>query len=256
MPVPEAIATCEQVLARAQDDRKATALTELAIGHLEAMRGNFERARLLYRRSRASLEESGYLFFEALTSLDSAAIELLAGNLAAAESELRTDYRRLEEMGERNYISTTAGLLADVLYRQGRYEESAEFTAACEHLASPGDVASQFLWRCVRGKLKARQGKIGEAESLLSAAMALIETSDQLDLQGNGLLDFAEVRELARALADAAALSERAAGLFERKGNTVSALKARQLAERLLSLADRAAAAGDDHAPRDRPRTA
>jgi hypothetical protein len=69
--------------------------------HLEAMRGNFDRARL-YRRSRASLEEFGYLFSAALTSLDSAAIELLAGDLAAAESELRTDYRRLEEMGERN----------------------------------------------------------------------------------------------------------------------------------------------------------
>jgi hypothetical protein len=42
------------------------------------MRGDFERARLLYRRSRASLEESGYLFSAATTSLDSAGIELLA----------------------------------------------------------------------------------------------------------------------------------------------------------------------------------
>ena len=50
MPVSEAIATCDEVLARAQDDRRARALAELAIGHLEAMRGNFERARLLYRR--------------------------------------------------------------------------------------------------------------------------------------------------------------------------------------------------------------
>ena len=235
MPVPEAIATCEEVLARAEDDRKARALAEVTIGQLEAMRGDFERARLLYRRSRASLEEFGYLLPAALTSLESSAIELLAGDLAAAESELRTDYRRLEEMGERNYISTTAGLLADVLYRQGRYDESAEFAGACEHLASPDDVASQFHWRCVRGKLRARQGAIGEAESLLSAAMALIETSDQLDLQGNGLLDFAEVRELAGAPADAADLSEKAAVLFERKGNVVSALRARQLAERLRS---------------------
>ena len=65
--------------------------------------------------------------------------------------------------------------------------------------------------------------------------MALIETSDQLDLQGNGLLDFAEVRELAGARTDAAALSEKAAGLFERKGNIVSAQRARQLGERLRS---------------------
>jgi class 3 adenylate cyclase/tetratricopeptide (TPR) repeat protein len=237
MPVLEAIATCEEVLARAQDDRKARALAEVAIGHLEAMRGNFEHARLVYRRSRASLEELGCLLLAALTSLDSSAIEVLAGDLAAAESELRTDYRRLEEMGERNYISTTAGLLADVLYRQGRYDESAEFAGVCEHLASPDDVASQFHWRCVRGKLRARHGAIDEAESLLSAATALIETSDQLDLQGNGLLDFAEVRELAGAPADAAGLSERAAQLFERKGNVVSALRARQLAGRLRSTA-------------------
>ncbi len=237
MPVPEAIATCEEVLARAEEDRKARALAELAIGHLEAMRGDFERARLLYRRSRASLQEFGYLLFAALTSLDSSVIELLAEDLAAAESELRTDYGRLEEMGERNYISSTAGLLADVLYRQGRYDESAEFAGVCEHLASPDDVAFQFLWRCVRGKLKARQGAIEEAESLLSAAIALIATTDQIDWQGNGLLALAEVRELAGAPADAAALSERAARRFERKGNVVSALRARQLAERLRATA-------------------
>ncbi|HXY45758.1 MAG TPA: adenylate/guanylate cyclase domain-containing protein [Acidimicrobiales bacterium] len=235
MPVPEAIATCEEVLARAEDDRKARALTELYIVHLEAMRGDFDRARLLYRRSRASLEEFGYHLLAALTSLDSSVIELLAGDPAAAESELRADYRRLEEMGERNYISTTAGLLADVLYRQGRYEESAAFAGECEHLASPDDVASQFHWRCVRGKLKARQGAADEAESLVSAAMALVETSDQLDLQGNGLLDFAEIRELAGIPEDAAALADRAARLFERKGNVVSARRARLLGERLRS---------------------
>ena len=235
MPVVEAIATCEEVLARAADDRKVRARAELAIGQLEAMRGDFERARVLYRRSRAALEELGCLFLAALTSLASSIIEFLAGDLAAAESELRTDYRRLEEMGERNYISTTAGLLGDVLYRRGRYDESAEFARVCEHLASAEDVASQFHWRCVRGKLRAREGAIDEAKSLLAAAMALIKTSDQLDLQGYGLLDFAEVQELAGAPAEAAALSERAAGLFERKGNVVSALRARQLAGRLRS---------------------
>lgn len=65
--------------------------------------------------------------------------------------------------------------------------------------------------------------------------MALIETSDQLDLQGNGLPDFAEIRELAGIPEDAAALADKAARLFERKGNVVSALRARQLGERLHS---------------------
>ena len=74
-------------------------------------------------------------------------------------------------------------------------------------------------------------------ESLLSAAIALIATTDQIDWQANGLLDLAEVRELAGAPADAAALSERAARRFERKGNVVSALRARQHAERLRATA-------------------
>jgi hypothetical protein len=38
--------------------------------------------------------------------------------------------------------------------------------------------------------------------------VALIETSGRLDLQGNGLLDFAGGRELAGAPADAAVLSD------------------------------------------------
>ena len=69
--------------------------------------------------------------------------------------------------------------------------------------------------------------------------MALIETSDQLDLQGYGLLDFCEVKELAGASADAASLGNQAASLFERKGNAAAAMMARQLAERLLREADR-----------------
>jgi len=65
--------------------------------------------------------------------------------------------------------------------------------------------------------------------------LALIETSAKLNWQGIGLLDYAEVRELAGASADAAALCEQATVLFERKGNIVSALRARRLAERLRS---------------------
>jgi hypothetical protein len=65
--------------------------------------------------------------------------------------------------------------------------------------------------------------------------LCALVTSDQLDWQGTGLLDFAEIRELAGNPEDAAALADRAARLFERKGNVVSALRARQLGERLRS---------------------
>jgi len=44
-------------------------------------------------------------------------------------------------------------MLAEVLYRQGRYAESSELVGVCRELASPDDVTSQFLWRCVQAKL-------------------------------------------------------------------------------------------------------
>jgi ATP/maltotriose-dependent transcriptional regulator MalT len=194
------------------------------------MQGNFEEARSRYRRSRALLEEFGYRFFAALTSHDSAPIEISAGDLDAAEHELRKDYQTLQQMGERNYISTTAGMLADALYRQGGYTEAADFAAICQELASPDDVASQFLWRCVRAKLLARDGEQARSEALLSQALELIGGSDWVDWQGNGFMDLAEVYRLGGRVSEAIDALAQASARFAAKGNAVSARRANDLA--------------------------
>ena len=240
-PVGEAIARCEEVLSRAADDRRASAITEVALAHLEAMRGNFGTARVRYRRSRALLEEFGYRFFAALTSLDSSLVEMLADDLQAAERELRTDYDTLEQMGERNYLSTTAGILAEVLYRQDRYEESAEHARVCRQLASPGDVTSQFLWRCVQAKLLARAGQHEQADAIIAEAIELIGGSDWIDWQGNGFMDLAEVRRLGGRIGDALEALAQAARRFAAKGNIVSARRADELAGDLRAAAARTA---------------
>jgi class 3 adenylate cyclase len=229
-PVDEAIAYCEGVLSRASEDRKASAITEVALARLEAMRGNFEAARVRYRRSRALLEEFGYRFFAALTSQDSAPIEISADDLEAAERELRKDYLTLEVMGERNYLSTTAGMLADVLYRRGRYQEAAEFATICRERASADDVVSQFLWRCVQAKLLAREGQHRQAGAIIAEAIELIGDSDWLDGQGNGFMDLAEIRRLRGRIGDALAALAEASARFAAKGNIVSARRADKLA--------------------------
>jgi class 3 adenylate cyclase len=229
-PVDEAIAYCEGVLSRASEDRKASAITEVALARLEAMRGNFEAARVRYRRSRALLEEFGYRFFAALTSQDSAPIEISAGDLEAAERELRKDYLTLEVMGERNYLSTTAGMLADVLYRRGRYQEAAEFATICRERASADDVVSQFLWRCVQAKLLAREGQHEQADAIIAEAIELIGDSDWLDGQGNGFMDLAEICRLRGRTSDALAALAQASARFAAKGNIVSARRADKLA--------------------------
>jgi class 3 adenylate cyclase len=253
-PAGEGVAYCEEVLSRAVGDRKASAITEVALAHLEAMRANFDVARARYRRSRALLEESGWRHLAALTSLDSAPVEILAGDLATAERELRKDYQTLEQMRERNYISTTAGMLAEVLYRQSRYQESAELAGACRELASPDDVASQFLWRCVLAKLLARDHEHQLSDALISEAVDLIGSSDWLDWQGNGFMDLAEVCRLGGRIADAVGALGQASLRFAEKGNVVSARRADELANDLRASLARAIPDPQRPAPPPEPR--
>lgn len=170
-----------------------------------------------------------------MTSIDSAPVELLAGDLEAAERKLRKDYGTLEQMGERNCISTTAGMLAEVLYRQGRYGEAAERVEVCRDLAPPDDVASQFLWRCVRAKLLARDEQHTEADRIINEALRLIGDSDWLDWQGEGFLDLAEIRRLAGRTAEASEALARASDCFAAKGNLVSARRAEVIGPELLA---------------------
>jgi tetratricopeptide (TPR) repeat protein len=175
---------------------------------------------------------------------------MLAGDLEAAERELRQDYQTLEQMGERNYISTTAGILAEVLYRQARYQEAAELVAVCRGLASPDDVASQFLWRCVHAKLLARDRQHEQADAILAEALGLIGDSDWVDWQGNGFMDLAEVCRLRGRVADAIEALGQASARFAAKGNVVSARRAGELAGELRdSLPPAAPLAADDAPP-------
>jgi len=232
-PVPEAIERCRSLLEEVHGDRKPEALLEAALSHLEAMRGNVEESRALYRKSRASLEELGWTFLAAQTSFDSGPVEMLAGDLGTAEAELRRDYETLERMGETNYISTTAALLAEVLYRQGDLDGAEEHTRISEELAAPDDVSSQFRWRGVRAKVLASRGHAAEAEKLAREAVEMIHASDDPNSQADALIDLAEVLRIAGRPAEAAEAARDALALFEAKGNTVSAALARATVQEL-----------------------
>ena len=226
-PVEEAIKVTDELIARSGGERLAEAILLRTLGHLRAMRGEFATAREAYQRSRAMLEELGWTFQAALTSIDSGPIEMLAGDPVAAEAELRRDYDTLDRLGERNYITTVAAYLAEALYRQGRFEDADTLTAFSAEVAAADDLGTQVLWRGVRAKLSARTGRFDDAERVAREEVELSRRSDSPVGQADALMDLAEVLRTTGRGDDAASAATEALGLYERKGSVVSADLAR-----------------------------
>src|SRR5207249_5411869 len=100
MPVHVAIAACEEPLQRDLGHKQSEAMILNSIACLVALDGDFDRARGLYRKARATLEDLGASVLAASTSFMLGRIELLAGAPEAAELDLRNDYDRLKALGE------------------------------------------------------------------------------------------------------------------------------------------------------------
>jgi len=199
---------------------------------LEAMRGRFAEARALLSQARARSDELGQRTWSVVQSRDRWMVEMLAGDFAAAERESRWGCEMLEQMGEKNWLSTRAGELAQALCALGRFDEAEEWSRKSEALGASDDVVTQMLWRQVRAKVLARPGEHAEAERLAREAVALAEQTNTVSFHGDALMDLAEVLELTGRREEAATALEQALALYERKGNVVMAERARaQLTE-------------------------
>ena len=234
-PVDEVIALGLSLLEHSGGDRKNDAQILRILAHAHAMRGEFDLARTEYRQARRDLEELGWTNQAAITSLDSGPAEMLAGDLAAAEAELRRDYQQLDAMGERNFIATVAAVLAEALYRQGRHADAEAFVERSVEIAAPDDVYTQFLWRQVRAKLRASEGAHEEALQLAESAVELTRRSDEPISQANALADLAEVLDAAGRTDEANQTRAQAIDLYERKGDIVAAAAAREAGREELS---------------------
>ena len=157
-------------------DRRVTASPRASsssvLAGLYAMQGEFEHARTLAARGRALFEELGLEMEKARLGMEAASIERLAGDLDAAERELRPPYDALDAVGEKYVLSTVAGFLAQTLLEQGLLEEASAFCERSRELTTEADVATQGLWRYVRGRILTRQGRTPEAEAIIREALA------------------------------------------------------------------------------------
>ena len=226
--VAAAIAHCEEALDLAAPNKRSEGIVLALLAELEALRGNVERGRMLYRRARSTLEDAGAGVHAHSMSSHSGPVELLAGDATAAEEELRRDFDTLTAMGETYFASSIAALLAEALYIQARYEEAEGFTRKSEELAPADDLWTQAVWRSVRAKALARDvGRLPEARRLASDAVDLLHPTDAPLWRADSLRDYAEVLSLAGEHDEARAFLTDALALYDQKGASVPSERAR-----------------------------
>jgi class 3 adenylate cyclase/tetratricopeptide (TPR) repeat protein len=227
MPVPRAITRCEAILRDLSADRRSQGLTMRPLAALHAMAGRFDTAHELFAKV-AAIEADLGVGMHAAAPQDEAIVHLLAGDPAAAEAVLRVGYEHLREMGERALLSTVAGMLARALLEQDRDAEAEAVAEVCAEAAAPDDISACVLHRMVRGELRARKGALDEAEQLSAEAVELAEQTDWLMDRADALMARGRVLRATGDRDRAHAALYKAFELYTRKGNVVSAARARQ----------------------------
>ncbi len=231
LPVPAdaAIARAEQLLQAADGEPWAEAGILIPLSLVYAYAGRLADARAAIARIQSVYERSAAKIRWAMGATSAGHVEQIAGDAAAAEHHLREAYETYRAMGERGYLSTVAGVLAEALYAQGRLEEARQMTEEVQAAAAPGDIDAQARWRSVRAKVLARRGQLPAARTLLDEAAALVSPTSWAALQAETLLARAEVDQLAGESGQAEASLHAALRISQDRHAT--------------SLADRAAAA-------------
>ena len=226
MPVTEAIGVCER-LAGTRAAPYPPVLCELATLH--AMLGQFDDARALFLRARRVLAERMRVRRPLmLLARSSGTVELLAGDLASGERELRGALQMGLDMGERDYLSQIAAELSQVLSAEGRLDEAEQLaTLSAQHASAEG--VARALFHAAQARVSAGRGHISDGEQLASEAVRLSPPA-MPNLRADLLVGWAEVLRARGDRNSADSVVREAIQLYERKGNVVSAARARSFA--------------------------
>jgi class 3 adenylate cyclase/tetratricopeptide (TPR) repeat protein len=226
-PVDEAIARCDQFRDRVSASPVAVAWAVNALAYLHAMRGELDLAERFLQQANETLQELRSL--HSTPSHIEGLIWLLADRPALAEIPLRADVEALAPMGAGGLLATTTAILAQAVFAQGRVREADELCQDAAGAAPTDDIFTQVIWRGVRARILAAEGRCDQAEALAREAVALVLPTDYLSLHGDAMLDLAEVLRACGRTDDSDRAVRTGLSLYENKGNAIGAARARAL---------------------------
>jgi tetratricopeptide (TPR) repeat protein len=219
VPVEEALERCTRIRAEGGDDGVIHGVRAA----LHAMAGRFDEARAAYRAGHALLEELGRTRLLAVQRYYAAYVELLAGDAAAAERELRASARVFEAIGDRGTLSTIEALLATTLHAQSRNDEARAMAGRSRRDAPAIDLISQVQWRTALAGVSPADP---ESLTLAREAVAIAEGTEATPLQADALLCLRDALAAAGRTAEAGEAAARAGELYRAKGNVVGGQRA------------------------------
>ena len=155
-------------------------------------------------------------------------VELVEDDPGAAEGHLRLAYNGFRRLGLDADTAETAALLGRTCLALDRESEADELCSESERLAGHALKAS-IAWRTLRAQLLSRRNEHDEARRIAEDAVALAERTDGLVDHGDACLSLATVLGAAGDVKGARAAAERALSLYELKGATALAAKARRI---------------------------
>jgi class 3 adenylate cyclase/tetratricopeptide (TPR) repeat protein len=232
-PLSEGLPRLEALLEGVRGKKALEAAAIRPVAGFYGMQGRFDEARELLAQARAIHEELASPFDSRTLAFWTGPLELLAGEPASAEDELRSACEFFQGGGEQGLLSTLAAFLAEALYVQDRFDEAQHWVQVSREAATSDDYDAQARWRLVEAKLLAQRKEFDEAEAVAREAIEFIGRSDELDSQAHVRLSLAEVHRLAGRPDKAMRALDDAIARFEQKGNVVMIERSRALRDEL-----------------------
>jgi class 3 adenylate cyclase/tetratricopeptide (TPR) repeat protein len=219
-PAAVALARCREVLEETSS-RQVEAIARVEQGALLALSGRFEEARQGWKEGVAMLQELGLQILAAGMSQERFDIELLAGDLPAAEAVLREACDALHKLGEKGFLSLRAALLGLCLALQDRPDEAEPFLQLA--LEAWQDETNHSVVHRARAATLLSQGSLGEAEEHARQAVAANAGRDYPNYVADALVQLADILHAAGKQGEAVAAYNEALGLYKQKENLVAA---------------------------------
>jgi class 3 adenylate cyclase/tetratricopeptide (TPR) repeat protein len=236
--VAEIMSLAEELLdsSRKAHDRYSEARALLTLAQANAMIGKFDVAREYIRLQKDICADISLEFIDAFGAFERAQVEVLAGNIDAAEAETRAGVEVLQRMGEKGVLPTLQVQLADLLYRKGSFDEAERVVQEAKRLSAPDDSLTEMKWRAVLAKVLAERGDVDEAMVLATEASEIASTTGYTDWQAGVLADHAEVLLLAARPEEARRTLRRASALYAHKGNLAAQRAAEDRLDEMMSV--------------------